>query len=370
MTYEQIQSAIKSAARTERDVGRFQGEEWSVELLRGVAALMVMYAHYHVLGGVGTNLLSFAFTGVDLFFVISGFVFAPYFFGKTLQLTPFLIRRFFRIYPLYAFALCLYGLLRYFKGQGVDHFVSHLFFLHTLESKEVAFYFNPAFWSLPPEVEFYLFLPLLCAVFPGSARVAGLACLALVAHLALVSGMIWAAGWVRFCETALFHLPGLMIEFALGILAWRVAVSRPRAAFRVALMLGGGALWLVLARIFQDGGDAAIDRLWWLRGNVGVLAALSYALMVVAVVGVATRPPAAVRILAVRLGNLSFGVYLFHNLMPSALAPMKGGVSAPMFALLCAAATFALAGLMYRFYEGPLREIGRELAGRRSTSPR
>lgn len=53
--------------------------QWPIELLRGIAALMVVFAHYWGLAGVKAGLFVYFITGVDLFFVISGYVFAPYF---------------------------------------------------------------------------------------------------------------------------------------------------------------------------------------------------------------------------------------------------------------------------------------------------
>src|SRR5690554_6518793 len=95
-------ASIKAATSVSRE------NEWSIELLRGVAAMMVDYAHYHAMAGIDASLSVFTFTGVDLFFVISGFVFAPYFFGKSLEAKPFFIRRFFRIYPLYVVGVAVY----------------------------------------------------------------------------------------------------------------------------------------------------------------------------------------------------------------------------------------------------------------------
>lgn len=50
---------------------------WSVEYWRGVAAVLVVWTHWAAALGQHQGLAAFAFTGVDIFFVISGFVFAP-----------------------------------------------------------------------------------------------------------------------------------------------------------------------------------------------------------------------------------------------------------------------------------------------------
>ncbi|MEX2365217.1 MAG: hypothetical protein WD601_01335, partial [Pseudohongiellaceae bacterium] len=62
---------------------------------------MVLVTHYaRFITSAGSG-LDFLWTGVDLFFVISGFVFAPMVFGEKVAIGPYLVRRFFRIYPLY-----------------------------------------------------------------------------------------------------------------------------------------------------------------------------------------------------------------------------------------------------------------------------
>lgn len=40
---------------------------WSIEFLRGVAALLVVVAHYHGLTEMDFSIFRFSFTGVDLF---------------------------------------------------------------------------------------------------------------------------------------------------------------------------------------------------------------------------------------------------------------------------------------------------------------
>lgn len=343
--------------------------EWSIELLRGLAALMVVYAHYRVFGGAPPSVLDFAFSGVDLFFVISGFVFAPYFYGKKLDITPFFVRRLLRIYPLYVVALGVYAALRHLNGQGSEHLLEHLFFLHTLESKEIAFYYNPAFWSLPPEVEFYLALPVLCVLFRGERRVGVLLVLAGLSHLGLVAMLGSGNGAARAAEISLFHLPGVLAEFLLGTLAWKVASLQPRPAIRGVLLLAGGALWTMLALIFMHGGDAAIEASWWLRGNVGILSAAAYALAVAAIVGWVKAAPPALRTASLWMGNLSFGIYLFHNAIPTTLGPFVAAPSGALFAVACTIGTLTLSYVAHRFYEEPLRQWGRKQAKRMQARP-
>lgn len=342
--------------------------DWHLELLRGIAAVLVVIAHYGPASGLNLGVLAFAFTGVDLFFVLSGFVFAPYLSGKPLHAPAHFIRRLFRLYPLYALALACYAWLRWQPGISGSLLLKHALFLHTLESRDIAFHFNPAFWSLPPEVEFYLALPLLAACTGRVRYLAGAALLALFLHGALA---LLAARTpdLNAASILLIHLPGLLIEFLLGTLAWQLAQKNPGHLARLFLALLGGTLWWLLARCFVQLGDAGIENIVWLRNNIGLFAAASFALITLAWVGSVPHPPAWLHSLATFSGNLSYGVYLFHGAAPLVLTPCHPYLSAASFTLLCFAATVLTAYLLHRFWEAPWRRYGRTLAYRFESRP-
>lgn len=350
-------ASIKAAPSVARE------NEWSIELLRGLAALMVVYAHYHGLAGIDANLSLLTFTGVDLFFVISGFVFAPYFFGKSLSVGPFFIRRFFRIYPLYVVGVCAYIAIQLWQGGPTPYVLEHLLFLHTMKSPEVAFFYNPAFWSLPPEIEFYLMLPLL-ALFIRRARTLfivvaiALVMRAIIAYLSPTDGSItpWFVLGV--------HLPGLLIEFLIGALAWMVVSRSPGQALRVIMLLSGALLWLALAWVFSQLRDPGVLAHPVLRGNLGLFAALAYGLMLCGFVGLFKSPARWTLILATVMGNLSYGIYLFHNAMPRLLGGLSSSMNGTLFALLCLLATLLVAWLAHIVIESPARNFGRQWSRR------
>jgi peptidoglycan/LPS O-acetylase OafA/YrhL len=80
----------------------------AIELLRGIGALMVMLMHYRAGLNLHDTLSAGMWLGVDLFFVLSGFVFAPHLREGISKLGPFVLRRFARILPLYWVSLLLY----------------------------------------------------------------------------------------------------------------------------------------------------------------------------------------------------------------------------------------------------------------------
>lgn len=344
-----------------------------IEALRGWAALMVMATHYIQLVTSQTGLWGFASTGVDLFFVLSGYVFAPYLFGKPLSLAPHLIRRFFRLYPLYICALLLYVGVHLPASSAWDHFGIHLVMGHTLVSPEAAYYYNAAFWSLPPEVEYYLLLPLLAwsATWFHSARYrfSALLLLAAVMHLALVAAAKSDEG-ITARAIATIHLPGVWIEFMWGSMAYALAQHAGSAATRL-LRLVSGLMVLVGMVFLYASYVASVDGLAstpppWIGGNMGVGAALGYCLLLSVLVSAKGQQVTIGKRWFTPwflfMGQLSYGVYLFHNAAPPLLRRLWPELGGAALVLLCVALTLLLATAAHYAIERPLRNYGRRLS--------
>lgn len=332
---------------------------WEVEAWRGLAAWMVVYAHYWATAPGSPQFMRFAFTGVDLFFVLSGFVFAPYLFGKPLQWSAFGVRRFFRIYPAYLLALALYGGLKLWQGGALLYVGEHLTFTY-LQNLQIAFYYNPAFWSLPSEVEFYLTLPLLahwCAGRPW--RVATLSVVALGARVCL--------GWLsdrtgpNGAFMVMHHLAGMGIEFCLGAWAWCWSTTGlHRTGARWAALVLGLAGWLAMASWFGQVGDAGVDATV-ARGQLAWLAAACFAAMVAASRPCGKEVAPHWRWFAVWAGRLSYGVYLFH-MAALELAGRALGQASLAATCLGACLTLAMAWVGFMAWEEPMRRAGRHWA--------
>lgn len=336
-----------------------------IEALRGWAALMVMATHYAYFLTPRPEAWGFASTGVDLFFVLSGYVFAPYLFGKPLHPGPHLIRRFFRLYPLYLCALLLYVGLRLPAASAWDHFGIHLVMGHTLNSLEVANFYNPAFWSLPPEVEYYLLLPLL-AWAAARFRFARLLLLAAAMHLLLVAAASPDEKSITARAIATVHLPGLLIEFMLGSLAYAMARRDAGARdiwlrlFLGLLVLAGVAFTHISYIASAHAAGQAVPL--WIGGNVGLGAALGYALVVSAVVHPRRQLAACFTPWFTLMGQLSYGVYLFHNAAPQILARILPSVTGGVAWLLCVGLTLLMAAAAHHAIERPMRNYGRSLS--------
>ena len=134
--------------------------------LRGLAILLVVA--YHNFGFI--NLTFFGWLGVDLFFVLSGFLISDILLnsiGKKNFLKNFYTRRILRIFPLYYLSLLLFLYLLPFlsKTVQVDYFRDNQFFLWTyLQNWLFSFKTTDEtvlhhFWSLAVEEQFYLLWP-------------------------------------------------------------------------------------------------------------------------------------------------------------------------------------------------------------------
>jgi peptidoglycan/LPS O-acetylase OafA/YrhL len=149
-----------------------------------MAILLVMVGHYFSVPGVGSvSLLNgywfrLGWTGVDLFFVLSGFLIGGILLdarGSSNYFKTFYARRFFRIIPLYYAWILLYVILapliriflteRIGPVQQVDgSILAHLFFLqnfHEFLKTGASFWWFSSTWSLAVEEQFYLVAPLL-----------------------------------------------------------------------------------------------------------------------------------------------------------------------------------------------------------------
>ena len=339
---------------------------WPLEAWRGLAAWLVVYAHVYPLAGVDWPLLRFSYTGVDLFFALSGFVFAPYFFDRQPALKAYAVRRLFRIYPAYVVALLVYSVLKWQTGGKLDYLWEHMLFAH-LQSREMAFHYNPAFWSLPAEVEFYLALPLLTAWTRGNQRrVLLLLAAALILRLALGQASSPSGQGAAFIW--LHHLPGMGVEFMLGVLAWRLADRVKGWRQRTVLVLCGLAGWLGLAALFAAWGDAGLNASL-LRGQISWLAALCFAAMLAGTASAGAQAPPRLIWLAQWAGKLSYGTYLLHMAALYLVQPHVGAWGGTTAVGLICVMTLTGAWMLHRWWEEPWRRLGRRLARRLQEQP-
>ena len=111
---------------------------YSIQVLRGICALLVVWAHSYgsvndLYPGLGTELFSFGFVGVDIFFIISGFIIAYVTQSKREQHSlTFLVKRFFRVVPLAWLAIITFGFTSGYSLSDMfqdTNFIKNIFFI-------------------------------------------------------------------------------------------------------------------------------------------------------------------------------------------------------------------------------------------------
>jgi len=152
--------------------------------LRGIAVLMVIVFHYFSLTATAAfcdinlyvfKLTKFLSSGVDLFFVLSGFLLGGILINNINSknyFKTFYIRRFCRILPLYFLLIIIcvvlvyvFPVFNFFEGE--IPFVSYLTFTQNFFMGKIGFMGSDVLaitWSLAVEEQFYLFLPLIIFV--------------------------------------------------------------------------------------------------------------------------------------------------------------------------------------------------------------
>lgn len=295
----------------------------ALDALRAFAVFLVIGLHYSVgqwpaAGGPDIRLAHnpvfyYGWTGVDLFFILSGFLIGKQLWREldrtgTVRVLRFWLRRGFRIWPLY-FAMLAY--LTFWRGRPAEWpdwlFLSNYF--PTVYSRS---------WSLATEEQFYIAVPLLLLfttrVLPRKAQAWSLV------------GLIMAVQPVRYWQrqhlialgTSKEHLAELMVfpihvhceALLIGLLIANLSMTRPHL-FRATGWKGTSPLGIQVALI----GSAVGIALDLLNREIFALLALGMIFGSVTFLVLVDRSPLT-SLMRARVfypfSRLAFGMYLNH----------------------------------------------------------
>jgi peptidoglycan/LPS O-acetylase OafA/YrhL/lysophospholipase L1-like esterase len=337
----------------------------ALDLLRGAAAFAVAIPHYLTTDApFRPTADAAAVAGVEVFFVLSGFVLAPqivdWVIGKPWRnLRVFLIRRWMRTIPPYVVALVAVALM---TGNLVTaDFLRYLFYVENLFGAANTTDFYPVAWSLGVEEWFYLlFAPLLFLV----ARLVGRSDRRLDLAFAIV--VLVAVATVRLLfaphewdldvrRVTVFRIDSIVW----GYLLYLLLEKRPAPSLETSA--GGRRLAMLAAALVA----AAVAEFWISRlavgGSVAAQQAFPYssALFGMAAVGLARQADEALRgwriaAFSFWLGRISYSAYLFHILVVMALKPRIADWPIALQLALYLAIVSALSTLFWRAFERPI----------------
>lgn len=332
--------------------------------VRGVAVLAVMAFHFGVPAG------RHGFLGVDMFFVLSGFLITSLLAEEwsrkeTISFRSFYLRRILRLYP----ALLLL-LLVMISTAPRAYVVSSLAYV---TNWMMALHWQPLYapmahlWSLSVEEQYYILWPLLLFFLLRRlpARRAVLVPLALAGLSVGWSIVAWytRSDWMRVWFGTDTNADGLLIGSALALAAssgmlpkWERIKHPLNVATAVAFLFAG---YLVV-------GPALTGALVPVGGLGAVLATA------VLIVRLVLYPvPVLNRLLEFKplaaIGVLSYGLYLWHVPIKEWLIGLMGqGSNRAAVVGIEFALTFLVAGLSYRYLERPLLRLKDRLGTPRS----
>jgi peptidoglycan/LPS O-acetylase OafA/YrhL len=337
--------------------------------LRGVAIAMVLAYHYtdHFVGTLPASAkillrpAALGWSGVDLFFVLSGFLIGGILLDARESPNYFRVfyrRRLYRIFPLYFAFLAFLFLVVGFKSDipWRDSVFFYQNFWMALHNRFGDYILNPT-WSLAVEEQFYLTLPAviyfvsprrLIWVLNGGIILAPLIRLAMfLAHPQLTTPSyvllpcrmdslllgVGAAYFVRqkgAWEFVVAHRRQLRIAIATLTLVCSLFLIRPSLSAPVNILLGYDCLALLfvctlVASLF-DGAIARALQTKWLMA----------------------------------LGGLSYSVYLIHQMVFGVTSVFLGdhGYSWAVTPIVAFAVTMVIAKISWEYFEKPLVKLG------------
>jgi peptidoglycan/LPS O-acetylase OafA/YrhL len=337
-----------------------------VEALRAVAILLVVAFHCHI------EELPGGFIGVDVFYVLSGYLITGLLVNEaektsSISLLQFYARRIRRLLPassLVALVTLIVGALflapqelnltaRAAWANGL--YVSNLFFARNSSDYFAArATFNPLLhtWSLAVEEQFYLFWPclLVLTLVVWRSRAALTATVVVLTVLSLALS-VWLTGHDRVL--AFYGLPTRAWEFGIGALAVLLPLGSPNLSASSWVSIGwlGGALILGSSLLFTSSMP--------FPGYIALLPVVGTALLLKSGAEQPRRGIGACFEVSPlqQLGGLSYSWYLWHwpfLVFTAALIP-----GASTFAReLAATAALGVAFLTHHYFENPIRRNG------------
>lgn len=333
-----------------------------IDGLRAIAVLSVVLYHAGIPGFSG------GFVGVDVFFVISGYLMASLIIGEIdtggLDLLRFYQRRALRIFPalfvmiavssIVAWLVLMPAEFAYFanSARGAALFLSNIEFEQESGYFDMAAQLKPLLhtWSLAVEEQFYIVFPVLMMLL---AKI-GHRHIPWVLLLLFVSSFVASAFYVQSAQSKVFYLSHFRAwELLLGALMALNLVTPPVRAW-VKNVLSTLGLGMIVYAVSFYGEDTIFP------GPAALLPCVGTALIVHSA---ARKTPLKAPPL-VFVGLISYSLYLWHWPLMVFIRYFLGHALTTRQGLLMVGLSLAMAVVSWRFIEQPFRNPSKRFEGR------
>ena len=287
------------------------------------------------MGTVIWDIARFGFHGVELFFVISGFILASPFAAHRLlgkpkvNLKQYFLRRVTRLEPPYMICMIFFFFVAvYVKGGDIATLLPHLgaslIYLHNLIYGSESLINNVA-WSLEIEIQFYLLVPILAGLFAirktavRRSVIAGIILLSITHQWLFIGEGSWMyLSIIRFIH---FFLLGFLLA-DLYLLDWK---EHPKHTWGWDIVSVVG--WPLLFLIWNSPG---LSRAILPYGHEPVIAIYAFPILTFLLYNAVFRGPLTNKIMTnpwiTTIGGMCYTIYLFHNQFIGAILILTKGL--------------------------------------------
>ncbi|MGO4402639.1 acyltransferase family protein [Bosea sp. RAF48] len=331
-----------------------QGRLENVQALRGFAALAVVVAHLGGLYAVDPSIpkieVRAGVAGVDIFFVLSGFIIAWITRDEGWSANPsFIANRFWRVFPLYWLLtlpeLPWASIIAYARDGYLfpnwDYYLKSALLIPAFSPGSTLLYpaLNPG-WTLFYELAFYL---IWFGLMVGSRR-------QLLVRLTAALLALYASGWVAAEESPwrAFATNSVLFEFAFGVAIAEITLRRTRALMSAPVAVAAIAV-SILAII-------ALDH--FLDTNYRLLTfGVPAAAILLATLDLQRAGKIAPRLLCF-IGDASYAIYLAQAGMIAAITKLLAPTSLvwPLKLMLIAGSAVAVGVILHWAFERPIMD--------------
>ncbi len=327
--------------------------------VRALAAFIVFTWHFiHVNNGhfappptFPLSLLTEGHTGVALFMVLSGYLFAKLLDGKNIIYTQFIWNRFLRLVPLLFLVIIIAGVKKYFAGENMSFYTTSILAGAIIPS------LPNGGWSITAEFHFYFILPFLLSVTTKWRY----SLLLMLGFTLFLRFFLWKElGQIQILSY--WTIIGRIDQFLLGIIAFqfRKKIANKHAFIILTFFMFSCFYWWFdsTGGFYKNPAFPSPSPIWI---SMPTIEGVAYALFVAWYDNSFSHSKGKISRFVALIGTYSYSIYLLHfflvfqvaNAINSHIVALSNIHMAILFSVLCFFLMIPIGYISYNFVEKP-----------------